>query len=296
MDAASIGAILDLAERYAEADYHESPFVKKCRGRTLVNLFFENSTRTLTSFELAGKRLGMDVLTLPVTASSVHKGETLRDTAMTLEAMGIDALVLRHPEAGAALAVSEKVGCAVINAGDGDNEHPTQALLDALTMRRHKGRLEGLVVAICGDLKHSRVGRSNFHLLALMGARVRAVAPKEFLPDDAEELGLEVFEDLESGIGGADVVMMLRLQKERMAAADLPSPVAYFAQFGLDAERLGKAKPDAIVMHPGPINRGIEIAAEVADDSEHSVILDQIRLGVAVRMAVLDLLSGRAAD
>ena len=292
MDATAINRILDLAEHYAEADYCDNAFAEPCHGRALANLFFEPSTRTMVSFELAGKRLGMDVITLPLAASSVHKGETLIDTAATLDAMGIDLLVLRHPQAGAAQEVAEQVSCAVINAGDGTNEHPTQALLDALTMRRHKGRLEGLVVAICGDLKHSRVGRSNFHLLRTMGARVRAVAPRGFLPDDAEELGLEVFDDLESGIEGADVVMMLRLQKERMAAAELPSPVAYFAAFGLDAERLKKARPDAIVMHPGPLNRGIEIASEVADDPARSVILDQVRLGVPLRMAVLDLLSG----
>ncbi len=292
MDAAAINQILDLAEHYAEADYCDHAFAEKCHGRALAILFFENSTRTLASFELAGQRLGMDLITLPVAASSVQKGETLIDTAATLDAMGVDLLVLRHPQAGAAEAVSKHVSCAVINAGDGTNEHPTQALLDALTMRRHKGRLEGLVVAICGDLKHSRVGRSNFHLLRTMGARVRAVAPKAFLPDDAAELGLEVFDNLERGLEGADVVMMLRLQKERMVAAELPSPVAYFATFGLDAERLKKAKPDAIVMHPGPMNRGIEIASDVADDPGRSVILDQVRLGVPVRMAVLDLLSG----
>ncbi len=291
MDAATINQILDLAEHYVEADYSDHAFAEKCRGRALANLFFEPSTRTLASFELAGKRLGMDVITLPVAASSVHKGETLSDTAATLDAMGVDLLVLRHPETGAAQAVARQVSCSVINAGDGTNEHPTQALLDALTMRRHKGRLEGLVVAICGDLKHSRVGRSNFHLLRTMGATVRAVAPKAFVPDDAAELGLEVFDNLERGLEGADVVMMLRLQKERMAVAELPSPVAYFAAFGLDAERLKKARPDAIVMHPGPLNRGIEIASDVADDPARSVILDQVRLGVPLRMAVLDLLS-----
>ena len=290
MDAAAIADILDLADHYAEADYRKRFFVEKCQGRALANLFFENSTRTLASFELAGRRLGMDVVTLPVAASSVQKGETLLDTALTLEAMGIDGLVLRHPDDGAAAAVADVVGCAVINAGDGTNEHPTQALLDALTMRRHKASLEGLEVAICGDLKHSRVGRSNLHLLTTMGAHVRAVAPPGFEPEGVGELNIEIFDNLERGIADADVVMMLRLQKERMAAADLPSPVAYFARFGLDAEKLKNAKSDAIVMHPGPINRGIEIAAEVADDPQRSVILEQVRLGVAVRMAVLDRL------
>jgi aspartate carbamoyltransferase catalytic subunit len=262
------------------------------RGRTLVNLFFEASTRTQSSFELAGKRLGADVINMSVSTSSVNKGETLLDTASTLNAMQCDLLVIRHAQSGAPALLSQKVDAAVINAGDGTHEHPTQALLDALTIRRRKGRLEGLVVAICGDIAHSRVARSNIHLLTTMGSRVRIVGPPTLIPADAARLGVEVFTDMKAGLAGADVVMMLRLQRERMAAGGLvPSAREFFRFYGLDAEKLAWAKPDAIVMHPGPMNRGVEIDSAVADDPLRSVIGEQVEMGVAVRMAVLDTLA-----
>jgi aspartate carbamoyltransferase catalytic subunit len=259
------------------------------RGRTLINLFFEASTRTQSSFELAGKRLGADVMNMAVAASSVKKGETLIDTAMTLNAMRPDLLVVRHHAAGAVALLAQKVECAVINAGDGSHEHPTQALLDALTIRRHKGRLGGLVVAICGDIAHSRVARSNILLLSAMGARVRLVAPSTLLPAGVERLGVEVFTSMRDGLADADVVMMLRLQRERMTAAYVPSVREYFRFWGLDAEKLARAKPDAIVMHPGPMNRGVEIDPLIADGVQ-SVIREQVEMGVAVRMAVLEAL------
>ena len=259
------------------------------RGRTQINLFFEASTRTQSSFELAGKRLGADVMNMAVSASSVKKGETLIDTAMTLNAMRPDLLVVRHHAAGAVALLAQKVECAVINAGDGAHEHPTQALLDALTIRRHKGRLSGLIVAICGDIAHSRVARSNILLLAAMGARVRVVAPTTLMPAGIDRLGVEVFSSMREGIAAADVVMMLRLQRERMNAAYVPSVREYFRFFGLDREKLAWAKPDAIVMHPGPMNRGVEIDPLIADGVQ-SVIREQVEMGVAVRMAVLEAL------
>jgi len=259
-------------------------------GRTQINLFFEASTRTQSSFELAGKRLGADVLNMSVASSSVKKGETLIDTAMTLNAMRPDILVVRHHAAGAVELLARKVDCAVVNAGDGAHEHPTQALLDALTIRRAKGRIEGLDVAICGDVLHSRVARSNIHLLTALGARVRVVAPSTLMPAGIDRLGVATFSDLREGIAGCDVVMMLRLQRERMSAALVPSAREYFRYFGLDAAKLGQAKPDAIVMHPGPMNRGVEIDAGVADGPQ-SVIRDQVEMGVAVRVAVLEALA-----
>ncbi|SEP99783.1 aspartate carbamoyltransferase [Faunimonas pinastri] len=259
------------------------------RGRTQINLFFEASTRTQSSFELAGKRLGADVMNMAVAQSSVKKGETLIDTAMTLNAMRPDLLVVRHHAAGAVALLAQKVECSVINAGDGAHEHPTQALLDALTIRRHKGKLAGLVVAICGDVRHSRVARSNILLLNAMGAQVRVVAPTTLLPSAIEELGVTVFTDMRKGLADADVVMMLRLQRERMAAAYVPSVREYFRFFGLDREKLSHAKPDAIVMHPGPMNRGVEIDPLIADGVQ-SVIREQVEMGVAVRMAVLEAL------
>jgi len=264
------------------------------RGRTLINLFFEDSTRTRTSFELAGKRLGADVINMGVSTSSVNKGETLLDTAGTLNAMQTDLLVIRHGESGAANLLAQKVDAAVINAGDGTHEHPTQALLDALTIRRRRGRLEALTVAICGDVLHSRVARSNIHLLTTMGARVRVVGPATLMPSEVSRLGVEVFHDMKAGLAGADIVMMLRLQRERMTRGLVPSEREYFRFFGLDAEKLRYAKPDALVMHPGPMNRGVEIDSEVADDPHRSLIREQVEMGVAVRMAVLDILSRRA--
>ncbi|MBO6816596.1 MAG: aspartate carbamoyltransferase catalytic subunit [Rhizobiaceae bacterium] len=259
------------------------------RGRTQINLFFEASTRTQSSFELAGKRLGADVMNMSVASSSVKKGETLIDTAMTLNAMQPDLLVVRHQSAGAVELLANQVGCSVINAGDGAHEHPTQALLDALTIQRHKGGLARLTVAICGDILHSRVARSNIILLNAMGARVRVVAPSTLLPAGIEQLGVEVFRTMRDGLKDADVVMMLRVQRERMEGALIPSIREYFKFYGLDAEKLAHAKPDAIVMHPGPMNRGVEIASDVADGPQ-SVIEAQVEMGVAVRMAVIEAL------
>jgi aspartate carbamoyltransferase catalytic subunit len=289
-----IADLLDLADHYALANRRGTTQRDLLKGRTLINLFFEDSTRTRTSFELAGKRLGADVINMSVSTSSVNKGETLLDTASTLNAMQCDLLVIRHAQSGAPALLSQKVDAAVINAGDGTHEHPTQALLDALTIRRHKGRLEGLVVAICGDIAHSRVARSNIHLLGTMGARVRIVGPPTLIPADAARLGVEVFTDMKAGLKDADVVMMLRLQRERMAAGGLvPSAREFFRFYGLDAEKLAVAKPDSIVMHPGPMNRGVEIDSAIADHPTRSVIGEQVEMGVACRMAVLDILARR---
>lgn len=285
-----INSLLDLANNYVELNRQIQKKQDTLRGRTQINVFFENSTRTQASFELAGKRLGADVMNMSVTSSSVKKGETLIDTAMTLSAMHPDLLVIRHSSAGACELLAQKVGCAVVNAGDGSHEHPTQALLDALTIRRRKGKLQGLTVAICGDILHSRVARSNILLLHTMGARVRIIAPSTLLPPDSDRLGVEVFTNLEDGIAGCDIVMMLRLQLERMNGAYVPSTREYYRYFGLNAEKLALAKPDALVMHPGPMNRGVEIASAVADGVQ-SVISEQVEMGVAVRMAVLDALS-----
>ncbi|MBX6745416.1 MAG: aspartate carbamoyltransferase catalytic subunit [Acetobacteraceae bacterium] len=286
-----IEALLELAESYALLNRSGKTQRDLLKGRTLINLFFEDSTRTRTSFELAGKRLGADVINMSVSTSSVNKGETLLDTASTLNAMHCDLLVVRHAQSGAPALLSQKVSASVINAGDGTHEHPTQALLDALTIRRRKGRLEGLVVAICGDVLHSRVARSNIHLLTTMNCRVRIVGPPTLIPAEAARLGVEVFHDMRAGLDGADVVMMLRLQKERMTGGLVPSSREFFRFYGLDAEKLAWAKPDAIVMHPGPMNRGIEIDSAIADDPERSVIGEQVEMGVAVRMAVLDVLA-----
>ncbi|MDX2102668.1 MAG: aspartate carbamoyltransferase catalytic subunit [Alphaproteobacteria bacterium] len=285
--------LLNRAEAHAAGAIDPAQLRQGLRGRTVVNLFFENSTRTRTSFELAGKRLGTDVINMAVAASSVSKGETLIDTAQTLNAMRVDLLVVRHPESGAVQLLAKAVDCSVINGGDGSHEHPTQALLDALTIRRRKGRLEGLEVAICGDVAHSRVARSNILLLTLMGARVRVVAPPTLLPTDIERMGVEVHHRMDSGLAGADIVMMLRLQKERMAAALVPSVREYYHFYGLDRAKLAVAKPDALVMHPGPMNRGVEIDGEVADDLDRSLIRDQVEMGVAIRMACLEWLLGQ---
>ncbi len=285
-----IETLLDLADRAVELNRQVEKKLSTLRGRTQINLFFEASTRTQSSFELAGKRLGADVMNMAVGSSSVKKGETLLDTAMTLHAMHPDIIVVRHHAAGAVELLSKKVGCSVVNAGDGSHEHPTQALLDALTIRRHKGRLQGLKVAICGDILHSRVARSNIILLNAMGAMVRVVAPSTLLPTGIERLGVEVHRDMREGLKGVDVVMMLRLQRERMHGAFVPSIREYFHFFGLDAEKLALAKPDALVMHPGPMNRGVEIDSDVADGHQ-SVIREQVEMGVAVRMAVLEALA-----
>ena len=286
-----IATLLDLAESYVLLNRSGKTQRDLLRGRTLINLFYEDSTRTRTSFELAGKRLGADVINMSVSTSSVNKGETLLDTASTLNAMRCDLLVVRHDQSGAPNLLAQKVSSAVINAGDGTHEHPTQALLDALTLRRRRGTLEGLQVAICGDILHSRVARSNIHLLSAMGSRVRVVGPPTLIPAAAAALGVEVFHDMDAGLQGVDVVMMLRLQKERMSRGLVPSAREYFRFFGLDVAKLARAKPDVLVMHPGPMNRGVEIDSAVADDPAHSVIGEQVEMGVAVRMAVLDVLS-----
>jgi aspartate carbamoyltransferase catalytic subunit len=291
MERPEIDALLDLAESYVLLNRTGKTPRDLLRGRTLINLFFEDSTRTRTSFELAGKRLGADVLNMSVSTSSVNKGETLLDTAATLNAMHCDLLVVRHDQSGAPHLLAQKVEASVVNAGDGTHEHPTQALLDALTIRRRRGRVEGLTVAICGDVMHSRVARSNIHLLLVMGARVRVIGPPTLLPTEIERLGVEVFHDMQAGLAGADVVMMLRLQKERMARGLVPSAREFFRFYGLDQAKLAAAAPDALVMHPGPMNRGVEIASDVADDPIRSVIREQVEMGVAVRMAVLDRLT-----
>jgi aspartate carbamoyltransferase catalytic subunit len=281
--------LLDLADGEVAVSRQSEKKKSVLRGRTQINLFFEASTRTQSSFELAGKRLGADVMNMSVGNSSVKKGETLIDTAMTLNAMRPDILIIRHASAGAAALLAQKVGCSVVNAGDGAHEHPTQALLDALTIRRAKGKVERLVVAICGDVLHSRVARSNIILLNALGARVRVIAPSTLLPAGIAHMGAEVFHSMEEGLKDADVVMMLRLQRERMTGSFVPSTREYFRYHGLDREKLKYAKPDALVMHPGPMNRGVEIASDVADGPQ-SVIQEQVEMGVAVRMAVMEAL------
>jgi aspartate carbamoyltransferase catalytic subunit len=286
-----ISQLLDLAESYVLLNRSGKTQRDLLRGRTLINLFFEDSTRTRTSFELAGKRLGADVINMSVSTSSVNKGETLLDTAATLNAMQCDLLVVRHGQSGAPNLLAQKVDAAVINAGDGTHEHPTQALLDALTIKRHKGRISGLTIAICGDIMHSRVARSNIHLLTTMGCQVRVVGPPTLMPNGIADLGVSVFNDMKAGLEGADIVMMLRLQRERMERGPVPSPREFFRFWGLDAEKLAYAKPDALVMHPGPMNRGVEIDSAIADHPTRSVIKEQVEMGVAVRMAVLDVLA-----
>lgn len=283
--------LLGEAEKWVDYNRAAARGDQRLAGMTQINAFFEASTRTALSFEIAGKRLGADVTSLGVQGSSVKKGETLLDTALTLDAMRPDVIVLRHGSSGAVQLIAEKVGCPVLNAGDGRHEHPTQALLDALTIRRRKGRIEGLTVAICGDILHSRVARSNFQLLASLGARVRAVAPPTLMPAFVEALGVEAHSDMGTGLEGADVVMMLRLQTERMAGAFLPSTREYFRFFGLTEARLARAKADVLVMHPGPMNRGVEIESAIADDIVRSAVTEQVEMGVAVRMACLDVLT-----
>ncbi len=296
LSVSEITGLLDLADEYVALGRAAEKKNVILRGRTLINLFFEASTRTQSSFELAGKRLGADVMNMSVRTSSVSKGETLIDTATTLNAMRPDILIVRHQDSGAVELLSHKVDCCVVNAGDGSHEHPTQALLDALTIRRRGRKFEGLVVAICGDVLHSRVARSNIHLLSKMGARVRLIAPRTLLPGNVDRFGVEVFYDMKKGLEGADIVMMLRLQLERMAGAFIPSTREYFRFYGLDHEKLAYAKKGALVMHPGPMNRGVEIDSAVADDIEVSVIHEQVEMGVAIRMAVLDALSRGLAN
>jgi aspartate carbamoyltransferase catalytic subunit len=290
VSSAEIEALLELAGKYVEVNRQIEKRHALLGGRTQVNLFFEASTRTQSSFEIAGKRLGADVMNMAVATSALSKGETVLDTAMTINAMHPDFLVVRHPSSGAVELLAQKVSCSVVNAGDGQHEHPTQALLDALTIRRRLGRIEGLAVAICGDVLHSRVARSNIHLLNKLGARVRVVAPSTLLPSGIENFGVEVHRNMTGGLADADVVMMLRLQLERMSGAFVPSSREYYRFFGLNEEKLKYAKPGALVMHPGPMNRGIEIDSNVADGAQ-SVIREQVEMGVAVRMAVLDALA-----
>lgn len=286
----TIRTLIDKADEAVAVSRRVQKKQDTLRGRTLINLFFEPSTRTQASFEIAGKRLGADVMNMGVASSSVKKGETLVDTAATLNAMRPDIIVVRHHAAGAVALLARKVDCAVINAGDGAHEHPTQALLDALTIRRHHGRIEGLTVAICGDILHSRVARSNIALLNALGARVRIGGPSTLLPTAVERLGVTVCHRFEDAVREADVVMMLRLQRERMDGAFVPSVREYFRYWGLDRARLALARPGALVMHPGPMNRGVEIDSLVADDPARSLIAQQVELGVAVRMAVLEAL------
>ena len=285
-----IQSILDLADQYVDFNRKAHKHSDALAGLTQINMFFENSTRTQASFEIAGKRLGADVMSMAMGASSLSKGETLIDTALTLNAMNPDLLVVRHPHSGAVDLLAKKVKCAVLNAGDGRHEHPTQALLDALTIRRAKGRLHRLNVAICGDIAHSRVARSNIFLLGKMESRIRLVGPKTLMPAGIDQFGVEIYDDMAEGLKDVDVVMMLRLQKERMDGAFIPSEREYYHRWGLNAEKLSNAKDDAIVMHPGPMNRGVEIDGEIADDIRRSVIQEQVEMGVAVRMAAMDLL------
>ena len=287
-----IETLLSLGKHYLDLRVQKNPDRSVLRGKTLVNLFFENSTRTEKSFELAGKRLGADVISMQVASSSVKKGETLLDTATTLNAMNPDLLVVRHGSSGAPALLSQKVSCSVINAGDGMHAHPTQALLDALTLRQvFDGKTDGLRIAICGDILHSRVARSNVKLLNMLGAEVRLIGPPTLLPTNVDKWGVDVFHDMETGLEGCDVVMMLRLQLERMSGAFVPSKREYFHFHGLDRTKLGYAKEGALVMHPGPMNRGVEISSDIADDPDISLITQQVETGVAMRMGILHALS-----
>lgn len=288
--------LLDEAEQWVDLNRGASKRDNRLAGLTIINAFFENSTRTLLSFEIAGKRLGADVVNMHAAQSSVKKGETLIDTAMTLNAMHADAIVIRHQSSGAVQLIADKVDCPVLNAGDGQHEHPTQGLLDALTIRHAKGDLSGLKVTICGDILHSRVARSNMHCLVTLGAEVRVCAPPALMPKGVEELKVQPFHDFDAALQGADVVMMLRLQQERMSGQFIPSPREYRHLYGLTLDRLAKAAPDALVMHPGPMNRGIEIDSNVADLSGRSAITTQVEMGVAIRMACLDVLTRRARN
>lgn len=284
-------ALLDRADHYVALNRQKNKKGDALRGRTQINLFFESSTRTQSSFELAGKRLGADVMNMSVASSAMNKGETLIDTAVTLNAMNPDLIVVRHAASGAVALLAQKVTCAVLNAGDGAHEHPTQALLDALTIRNRLGRLDGLKVAICGDISHSRVARSNIALLNIMGSQVNLVGPKTLIPKDVDRLGARVFYSMREGLAGCDIVMMLRVQNERMSGNLIPSTREYYHLYGLDQEKLDYAKPNAFVMHPGPMNRGVEIDSSIADHPEKSLIREQVEMGVAVRMAALELLA-----
>ncbi|MCZ8322049.1 MAG: aspartate carbamoyltransferase catalytic subunit [Novosphingobium sp.] len=285
--------LLDEAEQWVMLNRQPKKRAELLSGLTVVNAFFENSTRTLLSFEIAGKRLGADVVNMHAAQSSVKKGETLINTALTLNAMHPDAIVIRHAASGAVQLIADKVDCPVLNAGDGQHEHPTQGLLDALTIRRAKGDFGKLTITICGDILHSRVARSNIHCLTTLGAEVRVCAPPALMPAGIEAMKVASFHDFDAALDGADVVMMLRLQQERMSGQFIPSPREYRHLYGLTLERLAKAKPDALVMHPGPMNRGVEIDSTVADLAGRSAITTQVEMGVAMRMACLDVLTRR---
>ncbi len=286
----SINFLVSLSQKYANYLENNNKKLDCLKNKTCINLFFENSTRTRTSFELAGKKLGADMLNISVGTSSIKKGETLIDTAMTLNAMQPDLIVVRHNDAGAVKLLSEKVNCGVINAGDGPHEHPTQAVLDALTILRRKKTISGLKIAICGDIMHSRVARSNIHLLNTLGALVRVIGPATLIPKNIESLGVNVFHNMKEGLKNVDIIIMLRLQLERMSGSFVPSVREYFRFYGLDNEKLKYAQPDALVLHPGPMNRGVEIDSELADDLDRSAIFEQVQMGVAVRMACLKAL------
>ena len=288
-----IKLILSESKKYISLNRSSSKKTDVLRGKTQINLFFEPSTRTQSSFELAGKRLGADVMSMNIINSAIKKGETLIDTAMTLNAMHPDIIVIRHQDSGACNLLSQKVNCAVLNAGDGRREHPTQALLDALTIIDRKKRIDELKIAICGDILHSRVARSNIYLLNMLGAEINIIAPSNLMPNDIERLGVNIFTDMKKGVKDCDIVMMLRLQNERMTSSFLSSNREYYEYYGLTPEKLEYAKKDALIMHPGPMNRGIEIDTHLADDINKSVIKEQVELGVAVRMACLKIFCGK---
>ena len=296
LEPSDIYEILDKAKGFTQQDLSGKSVAQTLDGYNIINIFFENSTRTQTSFEIAGKRLGALVTSINVKDSSIKKGETLFDTALTLNAMKPDLIVIRHPYSGAVQLLSEKIDCSVINAGDGKHEHPTQALLDAMTVLRRKSRLSGLTVTICGDIAHSRVARSNIFLFGKLGNSIRLVGPATLVPDCFKEFGVEVFNNMREGLKGADVVMMLRLQKERMDGGYVPSEREYFHFYGLDEEKLSQAKSDAIILHPGPMNRGVEIDSELADDLSRSAIQEQVQMGVSIRMAIMESLIARVTD
>ena len=284
-----INYILIEAKKFIKLNKSKNKKLDTLRGKTQINLFFEPSTRTQSSFELAGKRLGADVMSMNIVNSAIKKGETLMDTAMTLNAMHPDLIVIRHQDSGACNLLSQKVNCTVINAGDGRREHPTQALLDALTIIEKKGKIQGLRISICGDILHSRVARSNIYLLTMLGAEVNIIAPTNLMPKEIEKFGVNKFSDIREGLKDSDIVMMLRLQNERMNSSFLSSNREYYEYYGLTPNKLNYAKNDAIIMHPGPMNRGIEIDTNLADDINKSVIQEQVELGVAVRMACLKI-------
>ena len=289
LSVSDVNFILNEAKQFINLNKSKSKKLDVLRGKTQINLFFEPSTRTHSAFELAGKRLGADVMSMNITNSAIKKGETLIDTAMTLNAMHPDLIVIRHQDSGACNLLSQKVNCSVINAGDGRREHPTQALLDALTIIEKKEKIQGLKIAICGDILHSRVARSNIYLLTMLGAEVNIISPTNLMPEDIEKFGVNKFSDMKKGLKDCDIVMMLRLQNERMTSSFLSSNREYYEYYGLTQDKLSCAKDDALIMHPGPMNRGIEIDTNLADDINRSVIKEQVELGVAVRMACLKI-------